>query len=186
MSSLYDRLASSVAGARQLASARLRHEVLRKLAQALDASGMTQAALADALSIRKSAVNQTLRGDGNLRVKTLADYLHALGYELDVRLVPAGEPRRAAQEHRSVRLAEVEQAEAGAGRPAKALEVNPDGPRAQKSIHVLGGADRDMLLEMSIHPVGEEASEYKIEARVHIVDKELPSNFVPLKNPEVV
>jgi hypothetical protein len=42
-----------------------------------------------------------LRGDGNLRITTLAEYLFALGFELDINLVMAGEPRRAELEGRA-------------------------------------------------------------------------------------
>ncbi|MER6782626.1 MULTISPECIES: helix-turn-helix transcriptional regulator [unclassified Streptomyces] len=185
MNSLYERLAKSATGARRLASARLRHEVLRKLFLALEASGMTQSALADALKIRKSAVNQTLRGDGNLRVTTLAEYLHALGYELNIRLVPAGEPRLAAVEDRDVRVAPIEAPKQSTPEPSLVRHCADPAP-VETSIHVLGGTDRDLLLEMSIHPVGQEASEYKVEGRIHVVPKDLPSDFAPLKHPEVV
>ncbi|MBT2509674.1 helix-turn-helix transcriptional regulator [Streptomyces sp. ISL-98] len=185
MSSLYERMAKSDSGARHLASARLRHEVLRKLHIALDASGVTQSALADILRIRKSAVSQTLHGDGNLRIKTLAEYLNALGYELDVRLVDAGEPRRAATEGREVAVAAVELAEAE--RTATDQSESVAGSEELASIHILGGPDHDLLVEMSIQPVGAERPEYKFEGRMHVVDKEsLPSDFVPLKNSEVV
>lgn len=44
------------------------------------------------LAVRKSAVNQVFKGDGNVRITTLAEYLHALGYELRVSVVPAACP----------------------------------------------------------------------------------------------
>lgn len=102
---LYERFAATVRGAHALAAARLRHEVLSVLHQALHLSGLTQSDVAEKLGIRRSAVNQVFRGDGNLRVNTIADYLHAMGFELDVRLTPAGEPRQAALEQREVRPA---------------------------------------------------------------------------------
>ncbi|WP_079041181.1 XRE family transcriptional regulator [Streptomyces sp. Root264] len=102
MKSLYDRFASSEDGSQLLAAARLRREVLRILHRALEASGLTQSQLAERLHIRKSAVNQVFRGDGNLRVNTLAHYLSAMGFELDVRVVEAGEPRKAVLEGREM------------------------------------------------------------------------------------
>ncbi|WP_374195160.1 helix-turn-helix domain-containing protein [Streptomyces sp. ISL-1] len=76
--------------------------MLRVLHKALEACGLTQSELAERLRVRKSAVSQALRGDGNLRVNTIASYLSAMGYELDVRLVEAGEPRKAVLEGREV------------------------------------------------------------------------------------
>ncbi|MFC8778845.1 helix-turn-helix domain-containing protein [Streptomyces nigra] len=102
MKSLYERFAGSDDGAQLLAAARLRREVLRLLHRALEASGLTQSQLAERLNVRKSAVSQVFRGDGNLRINTLAHYLGAMGYELDVRLVNAGEPRAAVLEGREM------------------------------------------------------------------------------------
>ena len=102
MKSLYDRFASSEDGSHLLAATRLRRETLRILHRALEASGLTQSQLADRLHIRKSAVSQVFRGDGNLRVNTLAHYLSAMGYELDIRMVDAGEPRKAVLEGREM------------------------------------------------------------------------------------
>lgn len=91
--SLYSRLAKVPAGARALSAARLRYEVLSLLHSALQKSGISQSELAERLGVRKSAVNQVLRGDGNVRISTLADYLHALDFEVELRLVPVGKPR---------------------------------------------------------------------------------------------
>ncbi|MCX5209832.1 helix-turn-helix domain-containing protein [Kitasatospora sp. NBC_00240] len=102
MSTLYERFARTDDGPRFLAVARLKREVLRALNVALRESGVSQNELAARLKIRKSGVSQALRGDGNLQVKTVAEYLEALGFELDVRLVRAGEPRRALTEGRDV------------------------------------------------------------------------------------
>ncbi|MFD0457492.1 helix-turn-helix domain-containing protein [Streptomyces violaceoruber] len=94
MKNLYERFASSEDGAQLLAATRLRRETLRILHKALEASGLTQSQLAERLRIRKSAVNQVFRGDGNLRVNTLAQYLSAMGFELDIRAVEAGSPAK--------------------------------------------------------------------------------------------
>ena len=99
--SLYDRVAALPAGNRALAAARLRRAVLNALYRAFRESSLeSQAKLAKRLRVRRSAVNQVFRGDGNLRVNTLAEYLYEMGYELQVTLVRAGELRTAALENR--------------------------------------------------------------------------------------
>lgn len=102
MSSFYERVAAKPGGAAALAAARLREEMLVALHQAFELSGLhTKAEVARRLSVRRSAVSQVFKGDGNLRVNTLAEYLYALGFELDVKLVHAGELRRAELEGRA-------------------------------------------------------------------------------------
>lgn len=105
MSLLYDRVAASEGGAERLAVARLRRQVLRCVHVALEASGLTRAELAGRLGVSGRTVDRVLDGDGDIRAGELARWLHALGYEADVRLVEAGEPRRAAVEHRAVQEA---------------------------------------------------------------------------------
>jgi len=97
---LYDAVADTPGGQRRLAAARLRREVLQSLYRALKIKDLSQADLARQLDVRKSAVNQVLRGDGNLRISTFAEYLHAMGYEAQVSIVPAGQPRQRVLEHR--------------------------------------------------------------------------------------
>lgn len=63
------------------------------LHSALAKAGISQSELAARLGVRKSAVNQVFRGDGNMRISTLADYLHAMSFEVELRLVPVGRPR---------------------------------------------------------------------------------------------
>jgi transcriptional regulator with XRE-family HTH domain len=100
--SLYERIAARPGGERALAAARLRRSVLVILHRALKASGLdSQSDLAKCLRVRRSAVNQVFRGDGNVRISTLAEYLHAMGFEADLTLVKAGEMRAAVLENRS-------------------------------------------------------------------------------------
>lgn len=89
--SLYERVMARPGGARAVAQARLRSTVRRCLSDALGAT--TRADLARSLGVRRSAVGHVINGGGNVRVDTLAAYLWELGYELDVRLVPAGTHR---------------------------------------------------------------------------------------------
>lgn len=100
--SFYERVSALSGGARALASARLRRAVLAAIHSAfLRSSIESQADLAKRLKVRRSAVNQVFRGDGNVRVNTLAEYLFEMGYEVDIILVEAGEMRRAALEERT-------------------------------------------------------------------------------------
>jgi transcriptional regulator with XRE-family HTH domain len=100
LSGLYERFAGQPGGSRLLAGARLRRRVIVVLHQALEMSHLSQSDLAKKLGIRRSAVNQVFRGDGNVRMETLAEYLHELGFEALLTLTRAGEPRRAALEDR--------------------------------------------------------------------------------------
>lgn len=93
----YDRVASQQNGERALARARLQRAILRSLDRAFRLSMLSsQSALARRLHVRRSAVSQVFRGDGNVRISTLADYMWEMGFEVNVELVPAGEMRRAA------------------------------------------------------------------------------------------
>jgi len=100
--SLHDRVAALPGGGRALAVSRLRRSALKVLHRAFASSGLeSQADLAKRLKVRRSAVNQVFRGDGNVRISTLAEYLYEMGYELNISLVKAGEIRNAAMENRS-------------------------------------------------------------------------------------
>ena len=55
------------------------------------AHGLTQRDLAQKIGVTESAVSQTLFGDGNLKIYTLARYLKALGFEASLELLlPSG------------------------------------------------------------------------------------------------
>jgi transcriptional regulator with XRE-family HTH domain len=104
--SVYNRVLARRGGGRALAIARLKRAVLATLQEAFSLSGIgSQSDLARRLEVRRSAVNQVFNGDGNVRISTLAEYLHAMGYELDISLLRSGEPRAAALEGRSPRAA---------------------------------------------------------------------------------
>lgn len=92
---LYDKLDNTAEGRSALAAARLRYRVLSVLNDALEASGMTQSAVAKKLKVRRSAANQVFRGSGNLRVNTVAEYLEAMGFELTLAIDPIGTAREA-------------------------------------------------------------------------------------------
>ncbi|MFC5182472.1 helix-turn-helix domain-containing protein [Actinomadura harenae] len=118
----YERLARTPEGKRGLAAARLRRGALNLLHRSLKSSGLTQAEVAKRLGIRRSAVNQVFRGDGNVRIDTLAEYLHAMGYEATLTLVEAGRPRQAALQGRA-REASTNWANATAGRTTSSVSM---------------------------------------------------------------
>lgn len=106
MSALYDRLKKAPQGLRALSIARLKYEVLNVLWDALRRSELSQSDLAAKIGVRKSAVNQVFKGDGNVRIATLAEYLHVMGFEAELKLVRAGKPREdAVRQMREIRLA---------------------------------------------------------------------------------
>ena len=51
------------------------------VAEAMAERGWTKKRLADALKVRASEITQRLRGRRNLTLRSLADMLHAMGYE---------------------------------------------------------------------------------------------------------
>jgi transcriptional regulator with XRE-family HTH domain len=158
MKTLYDRLMGVPGGARDLADARLRYEFLSVLHTALHAAGVTQAELARRLGVRKSAVNQVLRGDGNIRATTLAEYLHALGFELSIQLHEAGELRRARQEERDPRPADVDdpsspETEAASGSYRVAAMARSENTYLVDLDPSPSGTPGHWLLRGSVHPV---------------------------------
>ena len=91
--SLYDAIAQSSLGRRQLAKSRLRYRILSVLQEGLGKAGISQNELASRAEVSKSAVSQALAGNGNLRADTIATYLDAMGFELHVDLAIAGTAR---------------------------------------------------------------------------------------------
>lgn len=92
--SLYSNFSAQREGEDLLAAARLRYRILTVLHQALTESGITKAELARRLGVRRSAVGNVFRGDGNLRVNTIAEYLSAMDRELAIDAVERGTARR--------------------------------------------------------------------------------------------
>lgn len=90
--SLYERLSATHDGRRALAKARLRTQVIEGLREAVEAcGGEDEFRRRTGLSKRRLRRGSTERK--RIRVDELADWLHAGGFELEVRLVPAGQPR---------------------------------------------------------------------------------------------
>lgn len=107
MASMYAALTQTPEGRRMMASAELRSRALALLNAALDRSGMTKRELADVLGVGKSAVSSVLKGNGNVRIDTLAEYLDALGFEVDMAAVLSGEIKAARVERRGPRRVEL-------------------------------------------------------------------------------
>lgn len=82
-------------------AARLRARCLALLNGALRATDCDQVQLASRLGVRKSAVNALLRGNGNVRINSLAEYMGALGFEIDMIAVPLGEIAEARNDRRA-------------------------------------------------------------------------------------
>lgn len=123
---LYERLAATPEGARGLAKARLRTKLLEALWEAVEAcSGEDEFRQRAGLSKRRLHRVSTERA--GIRVDELADWLYTAGFELEVTLVPAGQPRADVLERREVaaampQVAADEPAGDAAGRLAAALE----------------------------------------------------------------
>lgn len=98
MTGFYERIAATRGGGRALSAARLRYQALKLLHSSLVGAGITQVELAKRLGVRKSAVNQVFKGDGNVRISTLAEYLHEMGVEVAMSAVPLGSQRENAVE----------------------------------------------------------------------------------------
>jgi transcriptional regulator with XRE-family HTH domain len=73
----------------------------------LEHSGIKKAELARILNVDRSSVTQVFNGNGNVTVNTLAEYLAALGYEIDLQPVELGEILVSMREHRAPAVAEI-------------------------------------------------------------------------------
>lgn len=82
------------AGRQEMAAARLEYSAIKLLNRAMRSSGKSQKELADTIGVGESRVSQVLRGDGNMKVSTLARYLRALGYQGEVSARPVDEGAR--------------------------------------------------------------------------------------------
>jgi len=145
--SLYERVSRLPDGGRALAVARLQRTVLQALDKALTLSRInSQSDLARRLRIRKSAVNQVLRGDGNVKIRTLAEYLYELGFEADLNLVEAGEHRLAVVEGRAPR--QLSAGERGALEVTVSVSARPEGVAASVSSRLV--EERKLGIQMTI------------------------------------
>lgn len=86
--SLIEEHAITKRGAEALAAARLALRVIRLLLSAKESSGVSQKDLASRLDVSDGRVSQVMSGDGNIHIATLARFMHAMGYEVEVNAVP--------------------------------------------------------------------------------------------------
>lgn len=98
--SLVGREEDDLEAAIELAAARAEVNAARLLRTAFERSPATQKDLARRLELSEGRVSQVLHSDGNVRTTTLARFLRALGYKLQLGATPLGadvaslEPRR--------------------------------------------------------------------------------------------
>ena len=78
MDAYQERLATPQ-GRLGLAKAELRLRAVEAIADAVERAGISQKDLAERLGVSEGRVSQVLGGDHNLRLNTLAEYMHALG-----------------------------------------------------------------------------------------------------------
>lgn len=87
--SLIEQRRSTPEGRLGLAAAKLAMEASRLLAEAFTArKDIGQKAIAETVGVTEGRVSQVLHGDGNLHIATLARYMAALGYELELTAKP--------------------------------------------------------------------------------------------------
>ncbi|HKS98464.1 MAG TPA: helix-turn-helix transcriptional regulator [Rugosimonospora sp.] len=77
-----------------LASANLAVQAMRLLFGAKERSAMSQKDLAARLGVTEGRVSQVFRSDGNIRIATLARFMRAMGYAIQLVAVPADAPTR--------------------------------------------------------------------------------------------
>lgn len=98
------------AGSQGLAAARLARQVATLLQQCHAASGKSARQLAADLDLTEGRVSQVLKGDGNVRISTLARFLRASGFALRIEAVPvhgvadSGSRRRPSRARRRERI----------------------------------------------------------------------------------
>jgi len=80
----YERRSQTEEGRLSLAAASLATQVASLLERAKERSGVNGQKLAERLGLSEGRVSQVLNGDGNVRIATLARFLYACGYELDL------------------------------------------------------------------------------------------------------
>lgn len=125
--SLYERLSATHDGRRALAKARLRTQVIEGLREAVEACGGGEDEFRRCAGLSKRRLRRVSTERADIRVDELADWLYTAGFELEVTLVPAGQPRADVLERREVaaampQVAADEPAGDAAGRLAAALE----------------------------------------------------------------
>ncbi|MGO4433282.1 helix-turn-helix domain-containing protein [Paenarthrobacter sp. RAF9] len=87
--SLVDQRRSTTEGRLGMAAAKLALETARLLSLAFSArKDLDQRRIAEMIGVSEGRVSQVLNGDGNVHIATLAKYMNALGYELELLAKP--------------------------------------------------------------------------------------------------
>lgn len=81
---LFEERSSTRLGAQGLAAARLAVKVVRILLGAMRTTAISQKELAKRLNISEGRVSQVLNGDGNVHISTLAKFMRAMDYEVEI------------------------------------------------------------------------------------------------------
>ena len=89
------------------AGSRIRHRALALIEGAMEATRTSNSHLAALLGVGRSAVGQTLKGNGNLTLQTLAEYLGVMGFEVELVPVRKGEISLSMRERRAPRVASI-------------------------------------------------------------------------------
>ena len=107
--SLVDQRRSTTEGRLGMAAAKLALETARLLSLAFSArKDLDQKNLAEMIGVSEGRVSQVLNGDGNLHIATLAKYMNALGYEIELLakpIVTEAEPLKVKSRRRDGRAA---------------------------------------------------------------------------------
>ena len=96
--SLADQRRSTTEGRLGMAAAKLALEAARLLSLAFSArKDLDQKKLAEMIGVSEGRISQILNGDGNVHIATLARYMNAMGYEIELLakpIVPEAKPLR--------------------------------------------------------------------------------------------
>jgi transcriptional regulator with XRE-family HTH domain len=87
---IYDEFISDRENARLLAQASLILDATERIAEIMEEKKVNRSMLAQRLGKTKAFVTQVLHGTRNITLRTLADFLFALGYEARVKTVSFG------------------------------------------------------------------------------------------------
>lgn len=133
----------------ELAAARLASTVGALMEQVGEATSESVEDIAAVMSVSAERVTQILAGDGNVRIATLARFLHACGYELELTARPVnaaieqwaeqkreGDRRELAERRRPSHLDREKRGGYGSSsKPASQLATPPRGPAPGASPH---------------------------------------------------
>jgi DNA-binding phage protein len=86
--SLYAERESTLKGKLGLSAAMAAANIARLLHAAKAGSGLTSKDIAQKLEVSEGRVSQVLSGDGNVHIATVARFVRAMGYELQISAVP--------------------------------------------------------------------------------------------------